>query len=201
MFVAFRMPGTDSPDFAAAQILSDVLASQRAKLYDLVVQGKALGVEFSLGESYRKASVGFAIAAIPGGCRRASHCRGHAKCPRGRLHQRAAVDLVLASKQKEVASAEFERNSISDLAARWSDAVAVEGRESPDQDLAALSNVTPEDVNRVAKEFLVQQNAIVAVLSLLHPASLRPPRGSVAANRPPFRLRRRSLFRRGPSRS
>src|SRR6202451_1274226 len=65
VFVAFRMPGTDSPDFPAAQILSDVLASQRAKLYDLVVQGKALGVDFSLGESYRKASVGFAAAAIP----------------------------------------------------------------------------------------------------------------------------------------
>ncbi len=29
-FVAFRMPGTDSPDFAAAQILGDVLSSQRA---------------------------------------------------------------------------------------------------------------------------------------------------------------------------
>ena len=31
-FIAYRMPGTDSPDFAAAQILSDVLASQRGNL-------------------------------------------------------------------------------------------------------------------------------------------------------------------------
>jgi zinc protease len=30
-FVAFRMPGTDSPDFAASQILGDVLSSQRGK--------------------------------------------------------------------------------------------------------------------------------------------------------------------------
>ena len=62
------------------------------------------------------------------------------------------VDLVLAAKRKEVASAEFDAEFHSDLAARWSDAVAVEGRESPDQDVAALQKVTPEDVRRVAKE-------------------------------------------------
>src|SRR5229473_4652332 len=31
-FIAYRMPGTDSPDFAAVKILSDVLASQRGNL-------------------------------------------------------------------------------------------------------------------------------------------------------------------------
>ena len=50
VFISFRMPGTDSPDFAPAEILSDVLANHRAKLYDLVVQGKALAAEFALGE-------------------------------------------------------------------------------------------------------------------------------------------------------
>jgi zinc protease len=164
VFVAFRMPGTDSPDFPAAQILSDVLASSRAKLYDLVVQGKALAVEFSLGESYRKASVGFAVAAIPAGANAQPVIANMRSVLADASTNGLPVDLVLASKQKEVASAEFERNSISDLAARWSDAVAVEGRESPDQDLAALGKVTPADVNRVAKQFLVQQNAIVAVL-------------------------------------
>jgi zinc protease len=74
------------------------------------------------------------------------------------------LDLVLASQRKELASAEFERNSISDLASRWSDAVAVEGRESPDQDIAALKNVTPEEVRRIAKDYLLRQSAIVAVL-------------------------------------
>jgi zinc protease len=164
VFVAFRMPGTDSPDFAAAQILSDVLASHRAKLYDLVVQGKALAVDFSLGESYRKASVAFAIAAIPGD----ADARPIVADIQGVLTDATTnglpLELVLASKRKEVASAEFERNSISDLASRWSDAVAVEGRESPDQDVALMEKVTPEDVRRVAKDNLVQRNAIVAVL-------------------------------------
>jgi zinc protease len=164
VFVAFRMPGTDSPDFAAAQILSDVLASHRAKLYDLVVQGKALAVDFSLGESYRKASVAFAIAAIPA----EADARPIVTAMQGVLTDATTnglpLDLLLASKRKEVAAAEFDRNSISDLAARWSDAVAVEGRESPDQDVANLEKVTPDQVRRVAKDYLVQRNAIVAIL-------------------------------------
>ncbi len=164
VFVAFRMPGTDSKDFAAAQILSDVLASHRAKLYDLVVQGKALAVDFSLGESYRKASVAFAIAAIPGDADARPIVADMQSVLTDATTNGLPLDLVLASKRKELASAEFERNSISDLASRWSDAVAVEGRESPDQDVADLEKVTPEDVRRVAQDNLVQRNAIVAVL-------------------------------------
>ncbi len=164
VFVAFRMPGTDSPDFAAAQILSDVLASHRAKLYDLVVQGKALAVDFSLGESYRKASVAFAVAAIPGDADARPVVADIQNVLADATTNGLPLDLVLASKRKEVASAEFERNSIQDLAARWSDAVAVEGRESPEQDVTALQNVTPEAVRRVARDNLVQSKAIVAVL-------------------------------------
>ncbi len=164
VFVAFRMPGTDSPDFAAAEVLSDVLASHRAKLYDLVVQGKALAVDFSVGESYRKASMAFAIAAIPGDADAHPIIADMQNVLADATANGLPLDLFLAAKRREVASAEFERNSISDLAARWSDAVAVEGHESPEQDLADIEKVTPADVRRVAKNYLVQQNAIVAVL-------------------------------------
>ena len=44
------MPGSDSPDFAAVQILGDVLTSQRGNLYALVPQGKALDTEFGVAE-------------------------------------------------------------------------------------------------------------------------------------------------------
>ena len=40
--VAFRLPGYDSPDYAAGQVLADVLDSQRGNLYTLVTEGKAL---------------------------------------------------------------------------------------------------------------------------------------------------------------
>jgi zinc protease len=39
VFVSFRMPGTSSADFAAARILTDVVASQRPDLYGLVPSG------------------------------------------------------------------------------------------------------------------------------------------------------------------
>ncbi len=64
-FVAFRFPGSDSPDFAAARVLSDVLSSQRADIYSLVPQGKALGTQFVMLETYPKASAAFALAALP----------------------------------------------------------------------------------------------------------------------------------------
>lgn len=164
VFIAFRMPGTDSPDFAAAEILSDVLANHRAKLYDLVVQGKALATEFAVGESYRKASVAFAVAALPA----QADAQPVIAAIKSVLADAAANGvpdgLVTAARRKEVADAEFQRNSISDLASRWSNAVAVEGRESPDQDVEALERVTSDQVRRVAKDYLVQQNAIIATL-------------------------------------
>ncbi len=174
--IAFRMPGSDSPDFAAAQIMSDVLASPRAKLYDLVLQGKALEVEFTQTETYQKASVGLAIAAIAGDADPAPVVKAIQSVLTDASQNGFPEDLVLAARRKEVASAEFERNSVPGLAATWSNAVAVEGRESPEEDVAAMEKVTPEDVRRVAKTYLVQQSSIVAVLK---PA----PSGQAVANK------------------
>jgi zinc protease len=64
-FIAYRFPGTDSPDYAASQILADVLASQRADLYGMVPAGKALAAEFGMTETYPKASVGYGLVVLP----------------------------------------------------------------------------------------------------------------------------------------
>ena len=74
------LPGTDSPDYAASQILADVLASQRADLYGMVPAGKALAAEFGMAETYPKASVGYGA--------------GGAACRSGRdrRHRRNAAD-------------------------------------------------------------------------------------------------------------
>ena len=67
-FISFRFPGTDSPDFAACQILSDVLASQRGDIYGLVPQGKALGASFFMARDLQKGKCRF--------CRRSAAGRG-----------------------------------------------------------------------------------------------------------------------------
>ena len=60
------------------------------------------------------------------------------------------ADLVEAARRHELVDAEFQRNSVSGLAMAWSQAVAIEGRESPDEDIEAITKVTVDDVNRVA---------------------------------------------------
>ncbi len=161
--ISFRFPGTESPDFAAARILSDVISSQRADLYALVPAGKALGTQFALLETYPKASAAFALAALPAGTDPAAINAEMKKIIADYATKGVPADLVDAAKKGEVASAEFGRNSISNLAALWSDALAAEGRQSPDEDVEAMRRVTAEDVNRVAKTYL-QQNAIIATL-------------------------------------
>jgi zinc protease len=163
-YIAYRFPGSDSPDYAAARVLSDVLSSQRADLYALVPQGKALFVGFMVGETYRKASVALAIAALPANASAGAIDAEMTKIIADYAANGVPADLVDAAKKGEVAGAAFSRNSITNLASLWSQALAAEGRQSPDEDVEAIKAVTLADVNRVAKKYLVEQSAITATL-------------------------------------
>jgi zinc protease len=163
-FVAFRLPGTDSPDFAAARVLADVLASQRGEIYALVPAGKALQAEFDLEETYRKASVGFAVAAVAAGADPSAAVASLTSIVSAAGRNGVPAELVDAAKRAEMAGAEFRRNSITDLAASWSQALAGEGRSSPDEDVEAIRKVTVADVNRVAGQYLVAGNSVTATL-------------------------------------
>ncbi len=70
------------------------------------------------------------------------------------------ADLVAAAKIQEHREAEFSKNSIEDLASVWSDAIAANGLQSPEEDLARIDKVTPEEVNRVARKYLKFENAV-----------------------------------------
>jgi zinc protease len=163
-FIAYRMPGTDSPDYAAAQILSDILASQRADVYGMVPAGKALYATFGMAENYPKASVGYAELALPAGVDSTGPINELRQIVEGYAQKGLPQDLFDAAKRDEIASSEFQRNSIPGLASVWSEALAAEGRNSPDDDLQAIKAVTLADVNRVAKQYLVASNSIAATL-------------------------------------
>ena len=165
--VAYRFPGTDSPDFAAARVLADVLSSQRAALYDLVPEGKALETIFELGETYPKASAAFALAALPAGTNPADTTAELKAIMERYANDGVPPDLVKAAKKSEVASAEFARNSISNLASLWSQTLAAEGRQSPDEIVGAIKRVTVDDVNRVAKKYLLE----ASIVGTLKPAA------------------------------
>jgi zinc protease len=162
-YIAIRMPGLDSPDFPALELLADILNSHRFALYDLVTEGKALGTEFAL-DPLPRAGIGFAVVSFPAG--------GDATALNARVRailsdvakNGVSPDLLEAAKVEERRQTEFQKNSIADLASVWSDAVALYGLQSPQQDLDRIEKVTLADVNRVAREYLDTDNAISATL-------------------------------------
>jgi zinc protease len=162
--ISFRMPGYESNDYAASVVLGDVLSSQRGSLYALVPQGEALYAGFSLS-TLPEAGLGYTVVAF---ARDADP-----KPLLARAREILAEDvtngfdpnLVEAAKRQEVTNAELQKNSVQGLAMAWSQAVAVEGRRSPDDDIEAIQRVTAQDVNRVARQCLDLDKAIVAVLT------------------------------------
>lgn len=162
--VAYRVAGADSPDYAALQVLSDVLSSQRGTLYALVPAGKALDAEFSLS-TLPQSGIAFAMAAFPQGADGDALIREMKKVLAEDLQKGVPADLVEAAKRHELANEEFQKNSIEGLAMEWSTAVAVEGRQSPEEDIAAIQKVTVEQVNEVARKYLDWNKAYIAVLT------------------------------------
>ena len=160
---AFRWPGSNSPDFAAAKVLADVLGSQRGSLYDLGSRGKALSAGF-WRESLPEASLGYAMASFSAGEDGTVHLRQIRRILQDVAKNGVPADLVSAAKRHELADAEFEKNSILDLAMLWSDAL-VEGRQSPSDDIDAIQKVTPENVRDIARRLLDPKQSISAILT------------------------------------
>ncbi len=162
--VAYRLPGYQDSDYAAGEILSDVLESQRGNLYALVPEGKALMYDFQ-SSIFPRAGLGFAMAAFPRGGNGESLISEMKKRISDYVKQGIPADLVKAAKLQETTSAEFSKNSISGLASEWSDALSLKGLDSPEAGLKRLKAVTVEQVNRVAKNYLVNDTAIVGILT------------------------------------
>src|SRR6185312_6219834 len=62
--IGYRLPGVTDRDFAAGQILADILNSPRGDLYALQATGKVYQAQFQ-AETHPKLSIGIATAAIP----------------------------------------------------------------------------------------------------------------------------------------
>jgi zinc protease len=161
--ISFRTPGYENTDYAAVQVLADVLSSERGKLYALVPEGKALFAEFDL-DALPKAGIGQAIAGFPKG----ADAEQLVKKVQAILTEVATkgipADLVEAAKRRRVAEVEFQKNSVFGLAMAWSKALAVEGRQSPQENVRAIESVSVKEVNQVARKYLDLDHAVVAIL-------------------------------------
>ena len=161
--IAFRVPGLDSPDTPALEVLADVLSSRRFDLYGLVPQGKAVDAEFSV-DPLPHAGLAYATVAFPGGAdHKALEQEVRAILTRV-ARDGVPAELVAAAKMQERRQTEFEKNSIAGLASVWADALALYGLDSPEEDLARIEKVTVADVNRVAHQYLDLDHAVTAVM-------------------------------------
>lgn len=161
VLLGYRLPGYDSPDYAAGVIAGDVLNSQRGALADLQASGKVYNAGFQ-EQSFPKTSVGFTYAIVPistkpevadGWLRGVTNTYAKWGVP---------ADLVAAAKLREVSQLEFAGNSIEGLAFQWSSALAVQGLHSPDDMIAAFDRVTLADVNRVLRASFDNRRVIAA---------------------------------------
>jgi len=161
--IALRLPGLDSKDFPALEVLSDVLSSRRFDLFGLVASGKALSAGFYV-QPLAKASIGYAaVSYAPGVDGKAVEAEVRAILAKV-VKDGVPPDLVAAAKLQERRSAEMDKNSIADLASVWADAVTLYGLKSPEEDLKRIEKVTVADVNRVARKYLKLNHAISGYL-------------------------------------
>ena len=163
LLLAVRVPGLDSPDFPALEVLADVLSSRRFELYGLVPQGKALDADFSL-DPLPQAGLAFATVSFPVGTDPQGLENEVRAILRKVVAQGVPAELVAAAKLQERRETEFIKNSIAGLASVWSDAVALYGLSSPEEDLERIEKVTPADVDRVARTYLDLDHAVAAVM-------------------------------------
>ncbi len=162
--LAYPMPGRTADNFAIADILSDVLGSQRGALYDLVPQGKALFAGFEYAPK-KEAGFGLALAAFPKGGDSAKALSDLRDVLEKIRKEGVPADLVEAAKKREIAQLQFSANSVSGLASQWSTALAFQNLESPGDIVAAYQAVTPDAVNHLAATLLDPAHAVTAVLT------------------------------------
>ena len=164
VYLAWRMPGLKSADYATALILSQALGSQRAALYAMGVDGTALFGGF-INQAMPEAGVGMAIGVFP----RDGDPQPVLKRMRSILAAAGAggIDpaLVEAAKRNAVAALEFKKNSVEGLANAWSQALAFQGINSPDTIKLAIDAVTPQAVDALAKSTFDPARAVTAILT------------------------------------
>ena len=162
--VTFRMPGFRDADFEAAEVLAQALDSTRSPLYNrLVPTGKAMSTGVQL-QGMRPGSIGFVYATFPRGGN-ADALRAQVKSVLKDIAEHGvSEDLVTAAKRQAETQFEQSRESIYGLAMQWSQALVVERRDSPRDELRAIEKVTAKDVARVARRYLGDDHAVDVTL-------------------------------------
>lgn len=160
----YRMPGMRTKDYAAAQVLMDVLGNARSPLSELAAQGKVLSADAQM-QPFTRGGIGVVEVGFPKGGN-AQEAQAHLEGVVAQLlMDGVSPELVEAAKRSELAQAEFNKNSAVTLASAWSQALAWQGLGSPEEAEQQIQNVTVDDVNRIAREYLQPDQRVTIVLT------------------------------------
>ena len=159
----FRAPGYHSPGYASSAILAQVLDSPRGPITALAYEGKALDAGF-FQQTFPDTGYATAWAAFPQGGDPVA-LEGDLKAAVLQAISAIPPDLVEAERKRIVLDNELREDSVSGLAQIWTDAIALQGLKSPQEEVAALRAVDARSVNDAAAKVIDFDHAITMVLT------------------------------------
>ncbi len=161
--LAYRMPGSNDPDYAASQVLTGVFSSGRGALSDLTAEGKTLAV-VSIGNAFPEVGANFLLA-IPAGNGTPQSAQALVSGVLDDYRKNGLpIDLIDASKTRLLSEEAYREASISGLGFAWADAAAGH-QTTPDALHEALANVTADDVNRVLRTYFTPEHRLSIVIT------------------------------------
>ncbi|HTJ27756.1 MAG TPA: pitrilysin family protein [Candidatus Limnocylindria bacterium] len=160
--LGYRLPGSNDPDYAAAQVLAQVFDSGRNAFADLGAEGKVLGV-LSMANAFPELGAAFLLA-IPA---QGSTPEAAQALVAGVLddYRRDGVpaDLVDAAKTRLLSEQTYAQSSISGLGFAWADANAE--HHTPAEIYDAIAKVGVDDVDRVLRTYFTAEHRIAIVVA------------------------------------
>ena len=169
--LAFRLPGLQSPDYAASQVLMGALNNGRSTMTDLSVSGKVLGA-FATESAYPEVGFGMivAIARPTDEPKTALQIVTDALAPY--VKDGVPPELVEAAKTRLLATQDYDAASIPGQAFAWSASLA-QGETSPAGEYDALQHVSVDDVNRVLRAYVTPGHELSLLLGAKPNAVIR----------------------------
>ncbi|MDB5028503.1 MAG: peptidase, partial [Candidatus Eremiobacteraeota bacterium] len=167
--LAYRLPGSNAPDYAASRVLSAAFSSGRSAFSDLTADGKTLGV-LTLGNAFPELGASFLLA-IPakGGTPQSAQALVGGVVEE---YRKTGIpdELIAAAKTRLLSEQAYAQSSISGLGFAWAEAT-VQQRVSPDAAYEAIAKVSADDVNRVLRTYFTPEHRLSIVITAKPSAS------------------------------
>lgn len=163
--IGSRAPGSrDAQAMATTEVLASVLNNPRGPLYtQMVASGKSLAARYtSLPAAL--GSIGLSYVVFPKGADADALVKQMRSILSDIAKDGIRPDQIAAAKRRLITQDAASRDSVSGLARRWSQAVAVDHLQSPADQLDAIKSVTAEDVNQILARLVQPDQSVLAIL-------------------------------------